>query len=66
MQAHFWGSRGSLPVSLTAQQVRVKVAAALSAAAQHGFSKDTDVERFIEEKLPFAVHGSYGGNTACL
>ncbi len=66
MRVYFWGARGSLPVSLTAKQVRAKVAAALSVAAQHSFNCDTDIESFIEEKLPFYVRGSYGGNTACL
>ena len=66
MKVQFWGSRGSLPVSLTAQQVRAKIAAALRAAAEQGFGIDTDIERFMDEKLPFAVRGSYGGNTACM
>ena len=66
MKVQFWGSRGSLPVSITAQQVRAKIASALRAAAEQGFSTDTDIERFMDEKLPFAVRGSYGGNTACM
>ena len=66
MKVYFWGTRGSLPVSLTVRQVRAKVATAIKAAAQHSFSSDADMERFIDEKLPFSVRGGYGGNTSCL
>ena len=66
MKVYFWGTRGSLPVSGTAKQVRAKVAAAVKAAAQCRFRSDEEVERFIDEKLPFAVRGGYGGNTACV
>lgn len=65
MKVHFWGSRGSLPTSLTAKQVRSKIAAAVREAV-HLHLKSDDVERFIDEKLPFSVKGSYGGNTSCV
>ena len=66
MKVYFWGTRGSLPVSATAKQVRAKVAAAVKAAAQYPLSSDDEVERFIDEKLPFSIRGGYGGNTACV
>jgi phosphoribosyl 1,2-cyclic phosphodiesterase len=65
MKVHFWGSRGSLPVSLTAMQMRSKIAAAVQEAVRLNISSD-DVERFIDENLPFSVKGSYGGNTSCV
>jgi phosphoribosyl 1,2-cyclic phosphodiesterase len=66
MKVYFWGTRGSLPVSLTAREVRTKIAAAIREAVQHNFSSGTDIENFIDEKLPFFVRGSYGGNTSCV
>lgn len=66
MKIYFWGSRGSLPVSLTAKQVRSKIAAAVQKAIQLHLSGDDDIERFIDEQLPFSVRGSYGGNTSCV
>lgn len=66
MKVYFWGTRGSLPVSATAKQIRAKVAAAVKASAQCRFSSNEEVERFIDEKLPFCVRGGYGGNTACI
>ena len=66
MKVCFWGARGSLPVSVTAKQVRSKVFAAVKEAAKYDFRSDADIERFIDEKLPFAVRGSYGGNTSCI
>jgi phosphoribosyl 1,2-cyclic phosphodiesterase len=66
MKVCFWGARGSLPVSVTAKQVRSKVFAAVKEAAKHDFNSDADIERFIDEKLPFSVRGSYGGNTSCI
>jgi phosphoribosyl 1,2-cyclic phosphodiesterase len=65
MKVYFWGSRGSLPVSLTAKQVRSKITAAVQEAVRLNLTSDA-VERFIEEKLPFSVKGSYGGNTSCV
>lgn len=66
MKVYFWGTRGSLPVSATAKQIRAKVAAAVKASVQYPLSSDADVERFMDEKLPFFIRGGYGGNTACI
>jgi phosphoribosyl 1,2-cyclic phosphodiesterase len=66
IKVYFWGTRGSLSVSLNAKQVRDKVVAALKAALRNSFSGDADVERFIDDRLPFSVRGGYGGNTSCI
>ena len=66
IKVYFWGTRGSLPVSLNAKQVRAKVVAALKAALRHSLGSDADVERFLDDRLPFSVRGGYGGNTACI
>lgn len=65
MQIKFWGTRGSLPVATTAAEIRKKIVAALSAANGRTFSTPAEIEAFADT-LPFAVAGSFGGNTACV
>jgi len=55
-----------VPVSLTAKQVLSKITAAVEEAVHLNLSSAGDIERFIDEKLPFHVRGSYGGNTSCV
>ena len=61
----FWGTRGSLPVSLGAADVRAKLVAALRAAKGRTFASDADLEAYVDE-LPFEVAGTFGGNTSCV
>ena len=65
MRIRFWGTRGSLPVALTASGVRDKVMAALRAAAGKAFASDADIATFVDG-LGQAVAGSYGGHTSCV
>ncbi len=65
MRVHFWGTRGSLPVALSADDVREKLQAALRAARGRPLDTETDVQRVIAS-LPFATQGTYGGHTACV
>lgn len=65
MQIRFWGTRGSLPVATTADDIRKKVVAALAAANGRTFNTPAEIEAFADA-LPFAVTGSFGGNTACV
>ena len=61
----FWGTRGSLPVALTATDVRRKLAAALRSASGRVFASDADIDRYLDG-LGFAVSGTYGGHTSCV
>ena len=61
----FWGTRGSLPVALTAAEVRAKLVAALRSAAGRKFSSDAEIDQYVEG-LPFDVAGSYGGHSSCV
>jgi phosphoribosyl 1,2-cyclic phosphodiesterase len=61
----FWGSRGSLPVALTAAGVRAKLLAALRAARGRALATEAELDRFVDE-LPFAVAGTYGGHSSCV
>ncbi|WP_420267119.1 MBL fold metallo-hydrolase [Candidatus Magnetominusculus dajiuhuensis] len=62
----FWGTRGSLPVSITADTVRAKLHRALKTARNFDTSTDEAIEAFINGQLSFSDWGSYGGNTSCV
>jgi phosphoribosyl 1,2-cyclic phosphodiesterase len=62
----FWGTRGSLPVALTAAAVRDKVVAALTRASGRAFATHEEARRFVDQELDFEVSGSFGGNTSCV
>ena len=60
-----WGTRGSLPVALTASAVRAKVITAVRGAAGHTFASDADVDAYVDG-LGFAVSGTFGGHSPCV
>ena len=66
MQVYFWGTRGSLPASVTAKMVERKIFKALQASRSCKLESDDAIKAFIRRELPFAVRGSYGGNTSCV
>jgi phosphoribosyl 1,2-cyclic phosphodiesterase len=61
----FWGTRGSLPVALTAAGVREKLRQALRAASGRTFTSDAELEAFVDSLGP-QVSGSFGGHTSCV
>lgn len=65
MRVRFWGTRGSLPVALTAADVRRKLLAALRAARGRPLASEADLERVLAG-LAFADAGTYGGHTSCV
>jgi phosphoribosyl 1,2-cyclic phosphodiesterase len=64
-RVRFWGTRGSLPVALTAEDVRRKLAAALYLASGRTFASPADAAAFAAH-LPFDVAGTYGGHSPCV
>jgi len=66
MEVRFWGTRGSIPASLTAESVWEKVRHALEIAREKKIDVDTDIEAFMEEGLPFWAKATYGTNTPCI
>jgi phosphoribosyl 1,2-cyclic phosphodiesterase len=64
-QVIFWGTRGSLPVALTADNVRQKIVAALNAANGKTFRNSLQLNEFVDT-LPFATRGSFGGHSSCV
>jgi phosphoribosyl 1,2-cyclic phosphodiesterase len=61
----FWGTRGSLPVSLTAAGVRRKLVAALRGAGGRSFTTDREIDDYLDG-LDFAISGTYGGHSPCV
>jgi phosphoribosyl 1,2-cyclic phosphodiesterase len=61
----FWGSRGSLPATVTPAQIKGKIKEAIIRA--HGLNLQTgeEIESFIEA-LPFPLRATYGCNTPCV
>ena len=66
MHVRFWGTRGSLPVSLTAADIKHKIVESLMAAAGRSFRTREDAQSFVEKELPFSVSHTYGGNSSCV
>lgn len=65
MRIRFWGTRGSLPIALTAAQVQAKVAQALLAANGRRFANLGEAEAFAAT-LPFQVARTFGGHSSCV
>lgn len=65
MKIRFWGTRGSLPVALTAHQVLQKIAKALVAASGQRFETTEQALSFARE-LPFDVGQTFGGHSSCV
>jgi phosphoribosyl 1,2-cyclic phosphodiesterase len=61
----FWGTRGSLPVALTAAGLRRKHRALLQAARGLRLDSDAEIDHFLDT-LPFALAGTYGGHSSCV
>ena len=66
MQVYFWGTRGSLPTSITNKMIEAKIFKAVQASRAYTLETDEAIKNFIRDKLPFAVREGYGGNTSCV
>jgi phosphoribosyl 1,2-cyclic phosphodiesterase len=64
-RVRFWGTRGSLPVSLTAAQVRERIVAALRGARGRDLGSDAALDAYVDE-LAFETAGTFGGQTSCV
>lgn len=65
MKVKFWGVRGSIPSSLTADEVEDKIIEALQGAHELKRS-DPQALRSYLSRLPPGVRGTVGGNTSCI
>ena len=65
MKIKFWGTRGSIPVSLTAPDVRAKLLVALRGARGRSFDAPGEMEAYVDS-LGFDVAGTFGGHSSCV
>jgi len=67
MKFKLWGTRGSIPSPLLAENIEAKIRAALSAAGEAtvDLSDPNAISAFVAS-LPFAIRGTTGGDTSCL
>ena len=64
-RVRFWGTRGSLPVALTAAEVRARLVAALRGAVGRALTSDAAIDAYVDG-LDFGVAGTFGGHTSCV
>jgi phosphoribosyl 1,2-cyclic phosphodiesterase len=65
MKVVFWGTCGSIPSPITARGIEVKIEKAFAWAESHPRGADEPFGEYLK-KMPFAIRGTYGGNTSCV
>ncbi len=65
MKVKFWGTRGSIPVSMTTSDVRAKIRHALLGAATQAPLTPNNVDAYIDS-LGFDGFGTFGGHSSCV
>jgi len=65
MKIRFWGTRGSIPVSLTTADIRAKMIEAVQGARDRRLDHRADIEAYIDG-LGFDIAGTYGGHSSCV
>jgi len=66
VRVRFWGTRGSIPVALTAADIRDKVAQALFRAEGRRFESVGEAYAFAREHLDFSLSHTFGGHSPCV
>jgi len=66
VRVRFWGTRGSIPVALTAADIRDKVAQALFRAEGRRFDSVGEAYAFAREHLDFSLTHTFGGHSPCV
>ena len=65
MKITFWGTRGSIPVALTAPDIRARLVTALQGARGRSFGAPGEMEAYVDS-LGFDVAGTFGGHSSCV
>jgi phosphoribosyl 1,2-cyclic phosphodiesterase len=65
MYIKFWGTRGSIPTSISIDEIKAKIQHALEGAAGLDLSDPAIIKRYLERQ-PFTVQRTVGGNTSCV
>jgi len=66
MRLRFWGTRGSMPIALTAPDVRAKLISALNGAVGRQLDTPEKIARYVDRDLGFDVRGTFGGHSSCV
>ena len=66
MRVRFWGTRGSIGVSLTSADIRDKLAQALMEASGKSFATYEEAHAYATAELNFATTHTFGGHTPCV
>jgi ribonuclease BN (tRNA processing enzyme) len=66
MRVKFWGTRGSIPVALSAAAIRAKLIAALTQAVGRQLDTPARIQAFVDGELDFVVRHTYGGDSSCV
>ena len=66
IRVRFWGTRGSIPVALTASDIRDKLARALVEASGRTFETYEEAHAYASTELDFSVTHTFGGHTPCV
>lgn len=65
MIVHFWGVRGSIPTSITPNQIQSKIMAVVQRITADDIKNEETRSKFISS-LPSWIFGTTGGNTPCV
>lgn len=65
MKVRFWGTRGSIPVALTAPDIRAKLVAALAGSVGRDLATAARVAEYVDG-LGFEIAGTFGGHSSCV
>jgi phosphoribosyl 1,2-cyclic phosphodiesterase len=66
MRVRFWGTRGSMPVSLTWRDVRDRLAQLLLLANGRDLDSPEKACAFLEQELDFSLNHTFGGHSSCV
>jgi phosphoribosyl 1,2-cyclic phosphodiesterase len=66
MRIRFWGTRGSMPVSLTSRDLRDRLAQALVRASGRQLDSFDKAIGFLEQELEFSLTHTFGGHSSCV
>lgn len=65
MKIKFWGTRGSIPVSVTASSIRGKLHSALSGICGRALTSESEISDYLDT-LGFELTGTFGGHSSCV
>jgi phosphoribosyl 1,2-cyclic phosphodiesterase len=66
LRVRFWGTRGSIPVSMTPAEIRRKLITALVRGAGRSLDTPEKAAAFLDGEIDFAISDTFGGNSSCV